>query len=174
MWQTRDRLARAQDVSPSRLLPDASIIHVASALPKTELTDAELLQKWAGSRVQWIRPVEHQRVIPMPNPCAGNRSGHPCDPPGPRVITTVERRLRGERPMAKRYVGEIDRATVMMRAPTGVEVRRVATVRVDDRALGRDLFGSDAAANLEGEYGVDLVVTGTDRRDAITGAPLPR
>jgi len=35
MWNVRDQLARAADVSPSRLLPDASILHVALNIPST-------------------------------------------------------------------------------------------------------------------------------------------
>ena len=36
MWQTRDRLAEAADLSPTRLLPDASIVHVALHQPTDE------------------------------------------------------------------------------------------------------------------------------------------
>ena len=36
MWQTRDQLARATDLSPTRLLPDASIVHVALHPPTDE------------------------------------------------------------------------------------------------------------------------------------------
>ena len=33
MWETRDRLAKQTDISPSRLLPDISILQVATATP---------------------------------------------------------------------------------------------------------------------------------------------
>jgi ribonuclease D len=33
MWQTRDRLASASDISPTRLIPDISIMHVATSTP---------------------------------------------------------------------------------------------------------------------------------------------
>ncbi len=156
---------RAPDGTPRlslrqiRDVPDV----LASALPKTELTDAELLAKWAGSRVQWIQPIpstaaSSRRPIPAPATAAGTRA----IPPGPRVLTTTERRVRGERPMSKRYIEEIERTTVMTRTAKAVEVRRVAYVHVDDVALGRDVFGSDAKANLAAEYGVELDVTGTD------------
>lgn len=36
MWLARDRLSREADISPSRLLPDASILHVALALPANQ------------------------------------------------------------------------------------------------------------------------------------------
>jgi ribonuclease D len=35
MWLTRDRLAREADISPTRLLPDASILHVALHAPSS-------------------------------------------------------------------------------------------------------------------------------------------
>jgi ribonuclease D len=35
MWQTRDRLASASDISPTRLIPDASIMHVATSTPSS-------------------------------------------------------------------------------------------------------------------------------------------
>jgi ribonuclease D len=38
MWQMRDRLARDADISPSRLLPDASIVHVALSTPSSAKT----------------------------------------------------------------------------------------------------------------------------------------
>jgi ribonuclease D len=42
MWQTRDRIARETDTSPSRVLPDTSILQVASATPASarELADS--------------------------------------------------------------------------------------------------------------------------------------
>ncbi len=36
MWLTRDRLASATDVSPTRLIPDASILHVATSTPSSK------------------------------------------------------------------------------------------------------------------------------------------
>jgi ribonuclease D len=68
MWQARDRLARAQDVSPSRLLPDASIIHVASKLPKSAKTLAasqEFIGR--GSRRyldDWWQAIEGALALP--------------------------------------------------------------------------------------------------------------
>jgi ribonuclease D len=35
MWLTRDQLASAGDISPTRLIPDASIMHVATSVPAT-------------------------------------------------------------------------------------------------------------------------------------------
>jgi ribonuclease D len=35
MWQTRERLASASDISPTRLIPDASIMHVATSTPSS-------------------------------------------------------------------------------------------------------------------------------------------
>lgn len=68
MWQTRDRLARAQDVSPSRLLPDASIIHVASAMPKSAKTLAAA-QEFVGRGARrhlddWWQAIESALALP--------------------------------------------------------------------------------------------------------------
>jgi ribonuclease D len=68
MWQTRDRIARAQDVSPSRLLPDASIIHVASALPKSAKTLAasqEFVGRGARRHLDdWWQAIEGALALP--------------------------------------------------------------------------------------------------------------
>ena len=68
MWQTRDRLARAQDVSPSRLLPDASIIHVASALPKSAKNLAasqEFIGRGARRHLDdWWQAIEGALALP--------------------------------------------------------------------------------------------------------------
>jgi hypothetical protein len=147
---------------------------LALGLAAKELDDAQLLGKWAGARVQWFRPVEHQKVIARPlNKCVGPNGGGGCDQPGPQVITTIEHRLRGQKPIAARYVDSIERTTVMTRTAKAIEIRRVAFLHVNDLTLGEDLFGSEAKAQLEGQFGVELGVTPTDQRDAVTGAALP-
>ncbi len=68
MWQARDRLARAKDISPSRLLPDASIIHVASALPKSAKTLAasqEFIGRGARRHLdEWWQAIEGALGLP--------------------------------------------------------------------------------------------------------------
>jgi hypothetical protein len=81
--------------------------------------------------------------------------------------------LRGQKPIAARYVDSIERTTVMTRTAKAIEIRRVAFLHVNDLTLGEDLFGSEAKAQLEGQFGVELGVTPTDQRDAVTGAALP-
>jgi ribonuclease D len=68
MWQARDRLARALDVSPSRLLPDASIIHVASKLPKSAKTLAasqEFIGRGSRRHLDdWWQAIEGALTLP--------------------------------------------------------------------------------------------------------------
>ena len=139
-------------------------------LARTELDDDALIAKWSGSRVQWFRPFKHTKITPVRNFRCVPPPGGGCDPPGPRVEETIEMRLRGERPISKRYVESIERTSDVTRTGTSLVIRRSALLHIDDGKLGDDLFGKP---NVEAEFGVELRVTGTDRRDAVTGEALP-
>lgn len=68
MWLTRDRLAREADISPSRLLPDASILHAAMsapANPKALGSSAEFVGR--GSRRylrEWWQAISEAMELP--------------------------------------------------------------------------------------------------------------
>ncbi|WP_286279396.1 ribonuclease D [Naasia aerilata] len=47
LWQERDQLARTMDVSPGRLVPDASLVAAARALPKTK-RDLAAMRDFSG------------------------------------------------------------------------------------------------------------------------------
>jgi ribonuclease D len=68
MWQARDRLARAQDVSPTRQLPDASNILVAIKLPKSAKTLAasqEFVGRGARRHLDdWWQAIEGALALP--------------------------------------------------------------------------------------------------------------
>lgn len=75
LWQTRDAIARERDISPGRILPDALIIDMALADPRT---DADLIRATtpAGGRSrpahrsvtryrdQWLRAVREADALP--------------------------------------------------------------------------------------------------------------
>ena len=141
------------------------------ALPATELDDAAILRTYKGARVEWRRIIKTDHVEQTPNPCLHYHGPHPCDPPGPRVTTVETRKLLGTRPLGPRYVNSITRATVVHRDAKTLEVRRVATLVLDDLHLAADLFGSESA--VETQYDSEVVADNGRRRDAITGAVLP-
>jgi ribonuclease D len=68
MWQTRDRLARALDVSPTRLLPDASIIHAGTLLPKSAkalASSQEFVGRGARRHLDdWWQAIEAALALP--------------------------------------------------------------------------------------------------------------
>lgn len=68
LWATRDVLAREQDVSPGRLLPDSSLVEAALAQPAT-LKDLTGLAGFTGrgSRrhaAEWFHAVQRARGLP--------------------------------------------------------------------------------------------------------------
>jgi len=68
MWLTRDRLAREADLSPSRLLPDASILHVALTKPtsaKALAASAEFVGRGSRRHLgEWWRAISEALELP--------------------------------------------------------------------------------------------------------------
>ncbi|MGQ0845012.1 MAG: HRDC domain-containing protein [Sporichthyaceae bacterium] len=68
MWETRDRMARARDLAPGRVLPDTAIVEAALAGPATLAALAELAT--FGGRAtrralpQWFAAIEEARALP--------------------------------------------------------------------------------------------------------------
>ncbi len=68
MWETRDRMARARDLAPGRVLPDTAIVEAALASPATLAALAEL--STFGGRAtrrslgQWFAAIEAARALP--------------------------------------------------------------------------------------------------------------
>jgi ribonuclease D len=87
LWQTRDRIARERDVTPSRLLPDSALVTAATAMPTTP---AGLIGLPAfhgrGARphlARWFEAIETARKLPESElpPSARRNDG----PPPPRA-----------------------------------------------------------------------------------------
>jgi ribonuclease D len=68
VWETRDRIARDRDLSPGRVLPDAAIIELATAMPRTpaELTALATFRARGPRRhlSAWLRAVSSARGLP--------------------------------------------------------------------------------------------------------------
>ncbi|HEX6467964.1 MAG TPA: ribonuclease D [Streptosporangiaceae bacterium] len=68
VWETRDRIAQERDLSPGRVLADAAIIELATALPRTPADVAELTTfRGRGPRRNmsaWLRAVAKARALP--------------------------------------------------------------------------------------------------------------
>ena len=78
MWEERDRLARINDVHPSRILPDAAIVAAAMNLPMTmtSLTAMpEFATRGAGRHIRtWLRCIQQAAASPEGSwPAAGPR-----------------------------------------------------------------------------------------------------
>ncbi len=89
LWLTRDQLARELDVTPSRLLPDSSIVAAASAMPRTA-KDLRELTSFNGRGVRphlqrWFAALEAARGLPETElpPTTRRHDG----PPPPRTWT---------------------------------------------------------------------------------------
>ncbi len=87
LWETRDRIARDRDVSPSRLIPDASIIVAASAMP----TDTRALLETKGFHGRgarrhvrdWIAAIDE--ALNLPESDLPQRLAPLDGPPQPRA-----------------------------------------------------------------------------------------
>jgi ribonuclease D len=68
MWETRDKMARARDLAPGRVLPDSAIVEAALASPATAAALGELAT--FGGRAtrrsinQWFAAIEAARALP--------------------------------------------------------------------------------------------------------------
>jgi ribonuclease D len=68
LWNTRDGLARARDVAPARILPDAAILAAATAEPRT-IAQLRALPVFGGPRQrrysrEWLGAVDRGRTLP--------------------------------------------------------------------------------------------------------------
>ncbi|MEV6223969.1 ribonuclease D [Nocardia fluminea] len=68
LWTTRDELARARDVAPSRILPDAAIVTAATSEPRS-IAQLRTLPVFGGPRQRrysrdWLAAVERGRTLP--------------------------------------------------------------------------------------------------------------
>ncbi|MGK8556661.1 HRDC domain-containing protein [Nocardia gipuzkoensis] len=68
LWTARDVLARARDVAPARILPDAAIIAAAAAEPKS-IAQLRTLPVFGGPRQrrysrEWLAAIERGRTLP--------------------------------------------------------------------------------------------------------------
>ncbi|MGQ0465866.1 MAG: ribonuclease D [Sporichthyaceae bacterium] len=68
MWETRDRMARARDQAPGRVLPDSAIVEAALAGPTSVAALAELAtfggRATRRSLNQWYAAIEAARALP--------------------------------------------------------------------------------------------------------------
>lgn len=87
VWETRDEIAQRRDVSPGRILPDASILELAAAPPKSmaELRDMRIMRNRGPRRFldEWFDAVTSALALPESElPTGAQRSD---GPPPPRV-----------------------------------------------------------------------------------------
>ncbi len=68
VWEARDKVAQERDLSPGRVLPDAAIIELATAQPKTpsEMTALPTMRGRGARRhlSAWLRAVTRARNLP--------------------------------------------------------------------------------------------------------------
>jgi ribonuclease D len=68
VWEARDRIARDRDLSPGRVLPDAAIIDLAGAMPRTpaDLNELPTFRARGPRRnlAAWLRAVSRARSLP--------------------------------------------------------------------------------------------------------------
>ncbi|MET7769802.1 ribonuclease D [Nocardia sp. NPDC005366] len=68
LWTARDTLARARDVAPARILPDAAIVSAATTDPRT-IAQLRALPVFGGPRQRrysrdWLAAVDRARALP--------------------------------------------------------------------------------------------------------------
>lgn len=87
LWETRDADARARDIAPGRVLPDAALVAAGTALPAT-VNDLAALKQFSGKATKrraafWFAAVERGLILPeaeLPTPRTPRSDG----PPPPR------------------------------------------------------------------------------------------
>ncbi|WP_084343234.1 ribonuclease D [Piscicoccus intestinalis] len=66
LWWARDEIARARDVSPGRVLPDAALLDIARAAPRTGAALAQATRHKGATRnvSTWLAAVERGLAVP--------------------------------------------------------------------------------------------------------------
>jgi ribonuclease D len=87
VWETRDTIAQRRDTSPGRILPDASILELATSPPKSmaELKDMRIMRNRGPRRFveEWFDAVTAALALPENQLPTGALRGD--GPPPPRV-----------------------------------------------------------------------------------------
>lgn len=87
LWLARDAIARREDIAPGRILPDASIVAAAAAMPDSAQALGELPEfKGRGQtrrRADWWSAIERARALPADQ--LPRSSGPSEGPPPPRT-----------------------------------------------------------------------------------------
>lgn len=107
LWLERDRIAREQDLAPGRVLPDAAIVAIALAMPRTarEVNGLKPLAARQARRhvPEWLKAVERARTMPpseFPQPTVPGDGPPPTsrwadrDPPAARRLDAVRATVR--------------------------------------------------------------------------------
>ena len=87
LWETRDEIAERRDVTPGRIIPDASIVEAANAMPRDKATLVGLkgFRGRGAARYahQWVEALRTARTMPEDElpPVAARYDG----PPPPRA-----------------------------------------------------------------------------------------
>ena len=85
LWTTRDDIARTEDVTPGRILPDSAIVAAAQAMPRDRraLLSTPGFQGRGARRFseQWVEAIERARTLPdVDLPSVTQRSDSPPQP----------------------------------------------------------------------------------------------
>ncbi len=87
LWETRDEIARERDVAPGRLIPDASIVVAAQAMPsdtRTLLATSGFHGRGARRFArEWMAAIDAARALPEDS--LPGRPPRPDGPPQPRA-----------------------------------------------------------------------------------------
>ncbi len=139
LWEARDQIAEAADISPGRILPDAAIVEAASAMP----ADRDSLQRLTAFKGRgahrhmrtWWEAIDHARRLPESElPKQGPRYD---GPPPARAWADRDPDAAARLSAARSAVGEIAEAhrvpTENLMAPD--TIRRLAWAPPPDLAL---------------------------------------
>jgi ribonuclease D len=126
VWETRDAIAQRRDVSPGRILPDASILELATTPPKSmpELKDMRIMRNRGPRRFldEWFDAVSSALALPEAQlPTGAPRSD---GPPPPRVWNDknpeAAARLGRSRDVILRIAGEANLPAENLLSPATV------------------------------------------------------
>jgi ribonuclease D len=132
VWETRDELARSRDITSGRILPDAGIVELAQAAPRSRSAMADLSAFKGRASARYLREFSAAvaRALALPEDQLPSLSATYDGPPPPRTWNEknpeAARRLAACREFVSTLAAELDLPQENLVTPDAV--RRLAWI----------------------------------------------
>jgi ribonuclease D len=175
LWETRDDIAQQRDVTPGRIIPDAAIVAVASAMPtdRSSLLGVKGFHGRGAERYvsRWIAAIKTAQALDDSELPTRNPKGE-SSPPPPRAWAEKDPVAARRLTLARDALAALseEKSVPVENLLTPDYLRRVMWTPPDARDPGTLLDGIIAMLSSYGARGWQIALTAPLLADAVLGA----